>query len=91
MAIRIDELFEYCLKMHHDGFMTERQVARDFIKFIADYGDQKDFDALPFWVQEEICKRIEEYKMTRSWTILTSEGTIDMAEAAELFIRRIKI
>lgn len=91
MAFNVGELIAEGLQLHRDGFIDDRQVAGDFISFIAGHGEQKDFDALPEWAQEEVRKRIEEYKVTRSWTILTSEGTIDMAETAELFIRRIKI
>lgn len=91
MVSKVSRLIAEGLQLHRDGFIDERQVARDFIKFIAGYGDQKDFDSLPLWVQEEMSRRIEEYKIIRSWTVLTSEGVRDMAEAAELFIRRISL
>ncbi|MFV0889494.1 hypothetical protein ACNKH9_22385 [Metapseudomonas otitidis] len=91
MSYKIDDLIAEGLRLYHDGAFGEAETAGDFICFIAKCGGQRDFDALPLWVKEEIRKRIESYKLTRSWSILSSEGSMDMAEVAEIFIRRIRL
>lgn len=91
MGSKVDKLIAEGLQFHREGLMDDGEVAGNFIFFIARHGEQKNFDALPLWAKKEVRKQIEEYKLTRSWKIFSSEGVRDMSEVVDLFIRRINI
>ena len=82
---------EKLLEMSRQGTMPMEEVVSHIIKSVAVQGERADFDGLPDELKGEVLKKIDWYKSSGGWFVVSNSGTEDFGGYADSFITKVEV
>lgn len=77
------------LEWYRQGNAWLSEIICYIVRMVATEGTRADFHELPGTLQDEVIARIEWYRHSNEWKVITSNGGYDMAPHAETFMQKI--